>query len=658
MTVSFHVATTGTDDTDGSENQPFRTINRAAALARPGDTVLVHGGEYREWVQPRRGGLSDRRRITYTAAPGEHVVIKGSEPVTGWDRVSGDVWTVAVPNALFGTFNPFAEEIDGDWIVYADASTPKKHLGDVYLNGTSFYEVAGVDEVSEPPLRTEMTDNWTGTVDRIRDTKQTQLVWYAEVGADQTTVWANFGGVDPNDELVEINVRRSVFYPTEHHLDYITVRGFELRPGRQPVGAADRRPARSDRPELGQGLDHRRQRHPRRKVLSGLHRQRGVHRPQLRHPAPRQARLPVPTRVGVRRPPDRLGPGAHRLPHDPPQHHLRLRPERHRRSPRLCVLHHRGQPHLQHRDQARVLRLRDRRHQAPRRPRCDHPPQPHPRLHARHLAGLADPGHPGVAEPVLLQQPRPVRRGQPRAVPGRPQRLGVPGLARGVQPGWGFRQQPGLRHGLPRAGRGPAHPYHVPHSTQVAGYAAILGGDDRYIGNIFLGGDPTLAYGRPSQTNRPAHYGTDGYDGHPPSLEAYLALVADPTRGDHERFKNVKQPVFIRDNVYAAGAKAFEAEQGATVLAGDDITASVVEEGAEVYLECQLPADFDNVRVDSVSGADLERVRFVDADFEEPDGSPVVLGADLVGADKLPANAYPPGPVSALSSGSSRIRVW
>ena len=61
MTDILHVATTGTDHADGSENQPFRTINRAAALARPGDTVLVHGGEYREWVRPRRGGLSDLR---------------------------------------------------------------------------------------------------------------------------------------------------------------------------------------------------------------------------------------------------------------------------------------------------------------------------------------------------------------------------------------------------------------------------------------------------------------------------------------------------------------------------------------------------------------------------------------------------------------------
>ena len=165
-------------------------------------------------------------------------------------------------------------------------------------------------------------------------------------------------------------------------------------------------------------------------------------------------------------------------------------------------------------------------------------------------------------------------------------------------------------------------PYHVPHSTQVAGYAAILGGDDRHIGNIFLGGDPAAAYGPTSRVAQRADHGTAGYDGHPASMEAYLALVDDPTRGDHERFANVKQPVFVRDNVYAAGAKAFEAEKGAIVLTGSDITAAIVDEGAEVYLESHLPAAFDNVRIDTVSGADLERVRFVDADFEEPDGSP------------------------------------
>src|SRR4051794_1693737 len=114
MTSVLHVATTGSDDADGTAEQPFRTINRAATVARPGDTVMVHGGEYREWVKPRRGGLSDARRITYEAAPDEHVVIKGSERVTGWVPDGGTVWKAVVPNTVFGDFNPFAEEVAGD----------------------------------------------------------------------------------------------------------------------------------------------------------------------------------------------------------------------------------------------------------------------------------------------------------------------------------------------------------------------------------------------------------------------------------------------------------------------------------------------------------------------------------------------------------------
>src|SRR5215203_3675432 len=159
MRTVFHVATTGSDTAAGSEDSPFRTINRAAAIAQPGDTVVVHGGEYREWVTPRHGGLSDRRRITYAAAAGERVVIKGSERVTGWEPAGGSVWKAAVPNSLFGAFNPFAEEIEGDWIVYPEKESPRKHLGDVYLNGQSFYEVVSVEEVSDPPLRTEVLDD-------------------------------------------------------------------------------------------------------------------------------------------------------------------------------------------------------------------------------------------------------------------------------------------------------------------------------------------------------------------------------------------------------------------------------------------------------------------------------------------------------------------
>src|SRR3954464_13189372 len=232
--TELHVATTGSDTGDGSEASPFRTINRAAALGQPGDTGVVHGGEYREWVVPRHGGLSDRRRITYEPAAGEHVVIKGSEGLTGWGPAGGTVWQAAVPNGFFGHFNPFAEEVEGDWIVYAEKASPRKHLGDVYLNGRSFYEVLSRDDVADPPLRTEVLDDWTGTPDRVRDPEQTRHVWYAEVGEEETTIWANFQGADPNRDVVEINVRRSVFYPIEHHVDFITVRGFELAHAASP----------------------------------------------------------------------------------------------------------------------------------------------------------------------------------------------------------------------------------------------------------------------------------------------------------------------------------------------------------------------------------------------------------------------------------------
>ena len=52
---------------------PLRTVNAAAQKALPGDTVTVHEGTYREWVNPLYGGIDDARRILYRAAEGERV---------------------------------------------------------------------------------------------------------------------------------------------------------------------------------------------------------------------------------------------------------------------------------------------------------------------------------------------------------------------------------------------------------------------------------------------------------------------------------------------------------------------------------------------------------------------------------------------------------
>ena len=135
----FHVATTGSDANLGTRTLPFRTIQHAADLAQPGDTIIVHTGVYRERVNPPRGGESDRKRITYQAAPGETVEIKGSEIVKSWTKAKGDVWQVTLPNSFFGRFNPYADVIHGDWF---DPKGRKHHTGAVYLDGDWLVEAA------------------------------------------------------------------------------------------------------------------------------------------------------------------------------------------------------------------------------------------------------------------------------------------------------------------------------------------------------------------------------------------------------------------------------------------------------------------------------------------------------------------------------------
>ena len=63
----FHVAKTGNNSNEGSLESPFLTISRAVEFAMPGDTITVHAGIYREWVNPLRGGDSDLKRIVYRA---------------------------------------------------------------------------------------------------------------------------------------------------------------------------------------------------------------------------------------------------------------------------------------------------------------------------------------------------------------------------------------------------------------------------------------------------------------------------------------------------------------------------------------------------------------------------------------------------------------
>jgi hypothetical protein len=212
--AEFHVSVQGHDDNDGSAGKPYRTISAAARVAQPGDAITVHEGTYRERVTPPRGGESDRKRITYQAAPGEKVVIKGSEVVRDWKPFQRGVWKVTLPNYLFGPYNPYKDLIEGDWFV--DRGRPH-HTGEVYLNGKSLWETHLLERVLDPQA-----------LFGIEDREGSTWTWFCESDERNTYIYANFHDKNPNQELVEINVRDSCFYPDQPGRDYLTVRGFRL----------------------------------------------------------------------------------------------------------------------------------------------------------------------------------------------------------------------------------------------------------------------------------------------------------------------------------------------------------------------------------------------------------------------------------------------
>ncbi len=53
-------------------------------------------------------------------------------------------------------------------------------------------------------------------------------LWFAQVDDANTTIWAQFADVNPNEAEVEINVRQTVFYPAKPGIDYLTVQGFTM----------------------------------------------------------------------------------------------------------------------------------------------------------------------------------------------------------------------------------------------------------------------------------------------------------------------------------------------------------------------------------------------------------------------------------------------
>lgn len=196
------------DAGEGTAEQPFRSIAPASRAARPGDTVRVAPGVYRERVAPARGGEAGRP-IVYEAAQRGTAIVRGSDVFAPrWEREGdGTVFRGRFHPALFTDDNPFHRgiSIDGEdrsADVRPTQGELRQVLGEVFVNGKPYEQVTNLDALRK------QAESWMTP---------------AEGGA----ILVHFpADAEPAKCLVEITTRDRIFAPHRRGLAYIHVRGF------------------------------------------------------------------------------------------------------------------------------------------------------------------------------------------------------------------------------------------------------------------------------------------------------------------------------------------------------------------------------------------------------------------------------------------------
>ena len=643
---------------DGSESAPFPTIGQAAKRALPGDVVLVHEGVYRESVNPVNGGSSDLDRIVYTAAPGEHPVIKGSAVVEGWQKLEHTtVWHVAVPNTLFGSFNPFAEPLAGDWLERPNEWTMS--LGEVYLDGAAMYEAPSLDDVKTAnPHVTGYGPGWACEVEDIRHPEETIWQWFAQVDdiSGHTDIWANFHDADPNEHFTEINVRPTCFYPERPGVNYITVRGFEMAQAAcgwaPPTG--DQKGALATHWSKGWVIEDN-DIHDARCSAISLGQDGSVgnnESSRFRRKPGYQTQLEAVFRA-VRQGWSKETIGGHIIRHN----HL------HDCGQNGVVGHMGGAFSLIEGNHIHAIGVRReffgheiagiKLHAAIDTVIA------HNRIHDCTLGTWLDWELQGtrVTSNIYYDNARDfmieVTSG-PCLIDNNV--FGSDYSMDNVAQGTAFVHNLFVGTCQPRNVLNRSTPYHLPHSTALSGYACVYGGDDRFYQNIFIGGP---------EFSPATHRGTAYADGSPISEAEYITRVQAQGIGDLELFEQIPQPMYVRGNVYLRGidgtpAASFSRERDKFVapqgMASGPAQVRVSEDSdGSVWLEGDLEKGMFEISTTLVNTQSLGTPRIVIEPYENPDGSPLVIDRDLLGRAR--GERPVAGPLEALKPGHNRIRL-
>lgn len=240
----------GTDNGPGSKEVPFLTIGKAAKILKAGERVIIKGGIYRESIQPENGGIGPEKMISYEAAEGENVIIKGSVKLNkGWKLSSGwykqgfdeddnneeyNIWELPLDSIKFNGYNPFGMVNvihDRYWLKYQE------------INMAPFFRRRGMVFVDGKPLeQMELYRELYNTGSRPLNAYSEDYVWnpiFEEMTGSAGKFWIENNGLkihlilddnnSPEDLDIEITVHEQVFAPKKRHLGYMRIKGLTFQ---------------------------------------------------------------------------------------------------------------------------------------------------------------------------------------------------------------------------------------------------------------------------------------------------------------------------------------------------------------------------------------------------------------------------------------------
>ncbi|MCR4908794.1 MAG: right-handed parallel beta-helix repeat-containing protein [Lachnospiraceae bacterium] len=635
---------------DGTKAHPFKTIGEAARLAGPGDEVLVSPGVYREYVNPKNAGLPGKP-VVYRSVEPLKAVLTGAEIVKNWKKHEGDTYVARIGNGLFGDYNPYTVPVAGDWYF---APVPV-HTGEVYLNGKALYEVMTLEEVLNPkPFK----QSWESDEITVRK-------WYTRQDGNDTLIYANFSGADPNSECVEINVRRNCFYPSKEGVGYITLSGFTVKQAATqwapPTAYQDGMvgphwskgwiiedceisDSRCSGITLGKYLQpENNNKWTTKYTKDGTQTERdnimqaqaeGWSKETIGSHIIRRCHIHDCGQTGIV---GHLG-GVFSVIEDNHIHHINNKQDLAgaeiggiKMHAAIDVIYRRN--HIHHCTRGLWL---DWQAQGTRvTGNLFHDNTPPAGTDITPLLGLGEDifievSHgPTLVDNNLLLSPLSCRISTQgvafvhNLIAGSFTWVGY-----GVQNGGAYLPTPRYT------------PYHMPHSTLVAGFMTILHGDMRFYNNIFVQQEipedyPEHAkkYGTEKEYN--FECGTGVYDGYPTS-EKYFALFG-PWKEKDERTKDKyyeKLPVDGAGNIYFNGAKSNGSEEDAFIDKEHKVELSLSEEDGKVSLKTNLYEFLPECTARTVSTEVLGKAFEPEQCFENPDGSGIVFNEDYFGAHR------------------------